>query len=370
MMSEVSVVKTRSDLNDEVEKLIRLAGGEDIIVPGDTVLLKPNIHTIQSYTTGGTTNPHVVAATVKWAYERGAKEVVVGDSPYYACSEPERCFTDTGMGEIIEKAGARWVSFGNYDFRIFQKASRSLPDEIGISEFVFNCNKMINIAAMKTHFNCLVTLGMKNLKGCLRNEDKAAFHRVGLDRAIVALNELVKPHLTIVDGTVGMEGMGPGSGTPVNCNLLMAGRDIMAVDSVASFLMGIEPGEVMTIKLGHQAGLGEMDLDKIGVVGEALDEVRMHWKRPDSTIAERFPQLKIRSKGACSGCNMNLLGALNELNRAGREVGRRAIVMGQDTPVEKESALIGKCTSSFWKDYDHLAGCPPRLEAIKEFVSA
>ena len=311
-MSAVSVVKTRTNTDNEIRKLIQLADGEDLVAEGDSVFLKPNIHAIQSYTTGGTTNPSVVAAVVKWAYERGAKEVIVGDSPFYGCSEPERCFTDTGMGEAVEKAGAKWVTLGSHGFRIFENASRSLPSELGISEFVFNCDKMINIAAMKTHFNCLVTLGMKNLKGCMRPEDKAAFHKIDLNRAIVALNKLVRPDLTIVDGTIGMEGMGPASGTPVNANLLMAGKDIVAVDSVASFLMGIDPEEVMTIKRGHQAGLGEMDLEKIEVVGESLDEVKMCWQRPDSTIAEKFPELTIRNEGACSGCNMNLLEALTD----------------------------------------------------------
>ena len=369
-MPKVSVVKVRSDLEDEIERLIHLAGGEEFIVPGDTVLLKPNIHAIQSYTTGGTTNPYVVAALVKWAYRRGAAEVIVGDSPFYGCSEPKRCFTETGMGEMVEKAGARWVTFGEHSFKVFQSTSRSLPTEIGISEFLFHSHKIINIAAMKTHINCLVTLGMKNLKGCLRNEDRAAFHTIDLNRAIVALNKRVKPHLTLVDGTVGMEGMGPGSGTPVHGNVLIAGGDIVAVDAVASFLMGIEPEEVMTIKLGHKAGLGEMDLEKIEVVGERLNAVKMRWKRPDSIISERFPELKIRNRGTCSGCSMNFLGALRQLHSAGQGVKRKRIVMGQDTPGEEESALIGNCTSSFWSDYEHLAGCPPNVAAIRDFISA
>ena len=368
LMSKVAIIRIQSDLEDEVGKLLQLAGAENLIAPGDTVLLKPNIHSIQSYTTGGTTNPHLVAAVVRWVYERGAREVIVGDSPFYGCSEPERCFTDTGMGEAVEEAGARWVTFGEHGFRIFRNASRSLPAEIGISDFVFNCDKMINMAAMKTHFNCLVTLGMKNLKGCLRNEDKAAFHNTGINRAIVALNKLVKSDLTIVDGTVGMEGMGPASGTPVNCRLLMAGKNVVAVDSVASSLMGIDPEEVMTIKLGHQAGLGEMDIEKIEVVGERPDEVRMKWKRPDSVIAEKFPGLIIRNKGACSGCNMNLLEALRGLTEG--DITRRAIVMGQDEPVAEASVLIGKCTSHLRESYDHLPGCPPKTAAIREFISA
>ena len=108
-MSVVSVVRVQSDLEAEVEKLIQLAGGADIIAQGDTVLLKPNIHAIQPYTTGGTTNPHVVAAVVKCAYERGAKDVVVGDSPFYGCPEPERCFS---FKRIQDAAKRRDISQG------------------------------------------------------------------------------------------------------------------------------------------------------------------------------------------------------------------------------------------------------------------
>ena len=364
----VSIAKVRSDLEDTVKRIMELAGGDNIVSPGDIVLLKPNLHAIQSYSTGGTTNPLVVSAVVKWCYELGAKEVIVGDSPYYGCQEPERCFTDTGMAEAVEKAGAKWVSFGKHGFKIFRNVSRRLPDEIGISEFVFNCDKMINISGMKTHFNCLVTLGMKNLKGCLRPEDKAAFHKINLDRAIVALNQLIRPQLTIVDGTVGMEGMGPAAGSPVNSNILVAGKDIVAVDSVASFLMGINPDEVLTIKLGNRAKLGEMDLSKIKVVGEEILELKMNWKRPDSIITEKFPELEIKNKGACSGCNMNLLVAINEISRNKQKLRCKAIIMGQDKPVIDESLLIGNCTSDFWGSYPHIPGCPPSSEAIKNFI--
>jgi len=369
-MSNVSVLKVRGSLLEEIDNLIKPVHGKELISNGDIVLLKPNIHTIQPYTTGGTTNPYVVEALIKWSYNNGAKEVIVGDSPFYGCSEPERCFTDTGMAEVVENAEARWVTFGNHGFKIFRNISKSLPPEIGISEFVFNCDKMINVAAMKTHCNCLVTLGMKNLKGCLRDEDKAAFHQFGLDRAIVGLNEIVKPHLTIVDGTVGMEGMGPGSGEPVNCNLLVAGKDIVAVDSVASYLMGIEPEEVRMLKLAYKRRLGEIDLAKIQVFGEKLDEVRMHWKRPYQIIAERFPWLKVRNKDACSGCNINFFSALNELHRSGKEIKHKIIVMGKDAPVEEKSALIGNCTSAFWKDYEYLSGCPPKIADMKEFLTS
>ena len=67
-------MKVHSNLEDKVEKLIQLAGEEALLSPGDSVLLKPNLHAIQPCITGGTTNPYVVAAVVKCAYKRGAKE--------------------------------------------------------------------------------------------------------------------------------------------------------------------------------------------------------------------------------------------------------------------------------------------------------
>jgi uncharacterized protein (DUF362 family) len=370
--SRIAVLKTSSDLYKDVEKLIHLINIEEVISPGDKILLKPNLHAVQSYKTGGITNPYVVESIIKFAYEQGAKEVIVGDSPFYGCSEPERCFTDTGMAEIVEKAGAKWVTFQRHNFKIFKNKSKILP-EIGISEFVFNCDKMINIAAMKTHSDCLVTLGMKNLKGCIRDKDKINSHRNDLDRVIVDLNKLVEPDLTIIDGTIGMEGMGPAAGTPVNAGLLIAGKDIVSIDSVASFLMGIDPKEVLTIRLGYEAGLGEMNLNKIKIVKEEsilnINDLRKSWKRPDFIFAQKFPWLKLKNKSACSGCKINFFKALDNLNGSDKELESKIIVMGKDLPDDKQNVLIGNCTSNFWKEHSHLPGCPPKVISIKEFIS-
>ncbi len=76
-----------------------------------------------------------------------------------------------------------------------------MPKEFRVTEFVFNCDKLINLPALKTHYLTTVTLAMKNLKGCLKWEDKPLFHRPDLSRAVVELNKIIRPTVNIIDAT-------------------------------------------------------------------------------------------------------------------------------------------------------------------------
>ena len=84
---------------------------------------------------------------------------------------------------------------------------------------------IISIPVMKTHMHTQVTLSIKNMKGLLWRREKARFHQLRCDEKItrghreldLAISEMASvlfPHLAIIDGTVGMEGMGPAYGTP------------------------------------------------------------------------------------------------------------------------------------------------------------
>ncbi|MBM3118241.1 MAG: DUF362 domain-containing protein, partial [Chloroflexi bacterium] len=75
------------------------------------------------------------------------------------------------------------------------------PDKFRITEFAFNCDKFINLPVLKTHYLTTVTLAMKNLKGCLKREDKPLFHHRDLNRAVVELCKIVKPTVNVIDCT-------------------------------------------------------------------------------------------------------------------------------------------------------------------------
>jgi len=354
-LSRVSVVKLKGDLYTGIASAIEEAGGLDLV--GKKVLIKPNLVEPRSPESGDITSPKVVEAIIRYCYERGAQEVIVGDGPSYYQSETRlrECFTKTGISKVAERWGARWVVFDDYSYRTFRDFSTYTPGEFRVSEFIFNSDILINVPVMKTHFMSKVTLAMKNLKGCLKREDKPGFHR-NLARAVVKLNKIVRPHMNIVDGTA-VKGNPP---------VLVAGKDIVAVDSVASSIMGFNPDKIEMIKFGFEEGLGEMNLERIEIMGDSLSGLKMNLEAPSEVIKRKFPSIELILNQACCGCVIPILSCLSELEK--RKIARPLrLVAGKEKRVgEGENTIfIGECTKNFRKGF-YVEGCPPQKEKIKK----
>ena len=120
------------------------------------------------------------------------------------------------------------------------------------------------------------------------------FHQYDMGRAVTELNKIIRPAINVIDATHWKHS---------DAGLLIAGRDIVAVDTVGCALMGIDPSQVGTVTFGAKAGLGQNDLTKIDIVGEELKRLKFKVKLPQEELRESFPQLEIRGADkACSGC--------------------------------------------------------------------
>jgi len=363
----VAILRCQGDYPAVLPRLFESAGAEDIIERGESVLIKPNLHAPQHWTTAGTTHPALLAALIDWARSRGAARILVADSPFMGNPHPEETFTETGMAKAVEEKGAEWTVLSRHGFRLFRNASPHLPPELGISDVVFEFDKLINVAVMKTHIDCLVTLGMKNLKGCIRDEDKPAFHKdLDINRAIVALNQLIRPHFTIVDGTLGMEGIGPHAGRPVSYGYIFAGRDTPAVDAIAASAMGVELADARTLKFAAEEGM--LDMESIRVAGEDVRRIRRRFERPYEAMLRELPGLRLQKDGACSACKLNVIRALRENAQGGMIVPASLIVIGDRFPSEGNAIFIGQCTREQCAGGPYLPGCPPRVDRIKSFL--
>jgi uncharacterized protein (DUF362 family) len=109
------------------------------------------------------------------------------------------------------------------------------------------------------------------------------FHQRGVHKVIHDINRVVPSAYCVVDGTLAMEGNGPIKGDPVEAGLVVAGRNLLSVDTVGCHLMGIDPRQVDHLVYLASAGVGPIDLSDIEVVGEALDKVALRFKRPTRT---------------------------------------------------------------------------------------
>jgi uncharacterized protein (DUF362 family) len=112
-----------------------------------------------------------------------------------------------------------------------------------------------------------------------------------MNRNLVALARRTRPHLSVIDGWVGMHREGPRHGTPLRLGVVVAGTDAVAVDAVATAVMGFDPREIGYLRYAHEAGLGVADLQRINVVGDPIAQVQrrfvphsnhviqQHWRR-------------------------------------------------------------------------------------------
>jgi uncharacterized protein (DUF362 family) len=131
----------------------------------------------------------------------------------------------------------------------------------------------ISAAKMKTHDTVVVTLSVKNMAvGSIADRCKKAVHQgIGrTNRNIADLAAVVWPHLSVIDGQVGMEGNGPTKGDPVLLGIALASTDALAADRIACDIMGVEFERVGYLQLCARRNLGTADPARIDAVGERV----------------------------------------------------------------------------------------------------
>ena len=186
------------------------------------------------------------------------------------------------------------------------------PERIEVIDtFLDPTNYIISITPPKTHDVVVATAGLKNIvmaspiKKPGGMSYKYLMHGKGpwwLNYNLFSLAQTIRPHLTVIDGLEGMEGDGPIRGRKVEHDFALAGRDVVAVDSVAMHLMGIDINNVGYIKYCGDSGLGVSDISKIRIIGgNKLDDhiipyamhkaikYQMYWKK-DVDIVDWDPE--------------------------------------------------------------------------------
>ena len=188
----------------------------------------------------------------------------------------DKAFEVTGMKEMCDRNGVECFNLRHLNDRIkIRIPNGEALDSILVPRIVTE-SATISAAKLKTHASTKVSLGMKNMFGLLPDKFKAKYHAKGISKVLVDINSVLKPKLTVIDGFIGMEGLGPVDGTPVRMDLIIAGEDPVATDATACRIMGIDPHEVYHIQKACEKGLG--NIDDIQVLGEKLEEVTHAFK--------------------------------------------------------------------------------------------
>ncbi|MHA1606739.1 MAG: DUF362 domain-containing protein [Candidatus Freyarchaeota archaeon] len=283
----VSIVKTDGNVEDAVRRAVELAGG--IKLNGETVLLKPNLCAAKPSGSGIVTSTEVVSAMVKLVKDLGG-EVLVGDLPI-AGWDPEETYRVTGMREAVEAAGGTFVDFSKDEAVTIQIPSAKKLKKVKVVKTALTVDAIISLPVLKAHFFTGLTLSIKNLKGLTWQDQRTKIHVLGLHEPVVDLLSAFRQKLifSLVDGTVGCEAIkpsgplyGPTEGKPVRLNLIVAGADPVAVDSVTARIAGLDPHSMKILKIASERGLGE--IEDIEIRGEDVKPFKLKRRFMDKIL--------------------------------------------------------------------------------------
>lgn len=253
-----------------VRRSVEALGGMGRFVrKGERVLIKPNVGFATPPEVGATTHPDVVREVVRLCLAAGAAEVLVTDHP---TTDPDHAFRVTGIGKAAEDAGARVVLPREGQFRRTNLAGSDLFRDWPMLMVPFDgVDRVIGVAPVKDHGLAGATLGIKNWYGLIGGRRNLFHQRIG--DCLVDLATLVKPTLTILDGTISMISNGPTGGSERDLkrtNTVIAGTDPVAVDACGASLLGRSVHDLPWLKQAERAGLGTTDWEGIESVRDRV----------------------------------------------------------------------------------------------------
>lgn len=256
-----------------VRQLIDDLGGIGAFVRrGERVLLKPNLLMAYGPDRAVVTHPAVVEAVAALAIDAGAT-VAIGDSP--SIGSLQRVLAKSGYEPFMSRLGLKPAPFKEkvtiacHDGRMFRK--------LELAKTVFEFDRVISLAKLKTHSQMLLTLAIKNLFGTVVGSDKASWHlQAGKDTdgfamVLAQIYEEVKPTLSLVDGVLGMEGNGPSGGLTRWIGIMAGSTDAVALDATICRLVGFPVEKLRTCVVAQTLGIGTTERDRIALVGDGVD---------------------------------------------------------------------------------------------------
>lgn len=262
-----------SDPFETTTRALNLVKDDVVLGQDERVLIKPNCVRPVAPETGVTTDGGVVDAVIEYLLGVGVRDIVIaeGGNP-----GTDKAFRLTGLREVADRRGVPLVNLNEDEWEEMPIPGAAALEKVRIARTVLECDRIINVPKLKIHHMAQVTLSMKNLMGVIVDNRGRVMHD-RLDEKIVDLASMFRPALNVVDGIVGAE-MDEVVGIPVRSNVVIAGVDMVSVDSVGSAVMGLDPNEIRHVQMAAERGLGVASLDSIHVVGEAIDSVRTSFR--------------------------------------------------------------------------------------------
>jgi uncharacterized protein (DUF362 family) len=383
---------------DSLRELVELCAGFESLKPGDRVLIKPNLvglddkYPMSLY--GVFTTSRLVQDMVVLLKDRGVENITIGEGSTRGKKfgvSTHGIYEFLGYSLLKERYGVHLVDlfegpFEKSDFGEFQ---------LEISTPALETDFFINMPALKTHNQAVLSLGLKNLKGCLSIKSRKFCHSAAgtLDHHLSLFVEKLRPALTVVDGIYGLE-KGPFFiGKAVRMDALVASKDPLAADVIGAALTGIDARKVPHLKEYADRHGRSLSLERFDVQGTPLSELKhpLKWEytwREDNTGPRAWDRFGIQGvslpkydKTLCTGCSSLYSTLLFMITSSfeGKPFNEIEVLTGKSVkPSGKanKTVLFGNCMIKAnrkepgVREAVLLKGCPPSIEDIQKALQA
>ncbi len=354
---------------------------------GKSVLIKPNLGRFTDATTGINTHPQAIAGVIEALQQAGSTKIAIGESPILGVKVTE-VYQRMGVDKVAEKYGCELI-----DFDAIKPVKKEVPqgrvlESTLICAPIYEYDFLLSLPVTKMHMHTVVTLGIKNMKGCLFHREKVRYHQLEykegqvfpdktLDTAISDLGTILLPDITVVDGFVGMEGIGPSGGESIESNFALASFNAVAADMIACQLMGVEPEEVPHLRLISERVGFSMESNDYNMEPDNYLDYKVQYKLPPKEISLEYKDVVLYDKESCSACLSTVMFFLKrfktDMSQYTCDDGCLHLAIGKGIDgdeVKNGTIFVGNCARNTKGKGPFVPGCPPVPTRIYKDVTS
>jgi len=267
-----------------VKDVLQRAGVGEAWRAGDAIFLKPNL-TYPEFRPGVTTRVEFIVAVAEYFLDKGCR-ITVGEGPGgYNGFSMKAAFEAHGLNAACGRLGIPVVELSDWETEhLGVQTKRGAALEVPVPKpLLRDFRAVVSLPVPKVHCMTGVSLGLKNLWGCITDRFRIRFHPF-LDEIVAQLATSLPIGGVALDGLYGLDRNGPMvDGLVRRLEWTAASEDCGAHDLAIAQLLGMDPFTVSHLRYGMEVGvvpsMDRIDLESIGLEQQHFSLKPNLWNR-------------------------------------------------------------------------------------------
>ena len=199
----------------------------------DKVHIKINLNTRHDYP--ASTDPKMLNLIIDCLISLGVHDITVGDCCTVSRLPTRREYRKSKLYKAIDEK-VKLVFYDEEDW-FSVKVGGEYLDEVTLPKSVFEADKIIYLANLKTHWLSDFSMSLKLAVGVMHPIERLEMHKSNLNEKIAEISLAIQPSLIILDARKAFVMGGPHEGDVANGKSVFIGKDLLSVDTAGYNLL-------------------------------------------------------------------------------------------------------------------------------------